>query len=132
MASLDKASLYGRYNNAEDTKAAKADQRENLAMRAAHKALDIPQEDVEDVKINANKYGLGTLGAVGLALATGLPVAGLAGAMLLKSGSAPETQAPTIKPVAAKAFDAITDESSDGGKTWKQIKREHLNTERKQ
>lgn len=130
MSVPDKKYLYGRYQDREDVQAAKMDARESLAMKQAHKALDIPQECEEDVKINANKYGLGTWGAVGLALATGLPVAGLAGAMLLKGGSAPETPAPTTKPVAAKAFDAITDESSDGGKTWKQIKREHLNTEK--
>ena len=58
MAEVDKQELYGDFRDA-------AEKRDKLYMRAAHKALDIPEEMGD---INANRTGIGTLGVLGAIL----------------------------------------------------------------
>lgn len=70
--------------------------RDNLAKKAAHQAIGIPEDDMN---INNTKSGIGALGAIGIALAAGLPAAGLAGMMFMNQGSAKVV--PPIPTVAA-------------------------------
>lgn len=73
--SVDKDELYGEFlrGKREDRK---------LMLKAAHKALDIADDDMH---VEANKTtGIGALGAAGIALAAGLGPAGLGAAMLWK------------------------------------------------
>ena len=115
-----KKQLYGRYQEAED-------KRQKLGLKVAHKALDIPEDDMQ---INANKTtnGVGAKGLIGVALAAGLPAAGLATAIMLKG---PETNAAVPTPTvpihtpADKSFDAIYEEQQPDG-SWKITKRERL------
>jgi hypothetical protein len=72
MAEIDKGALYGKFQAGED-------QRQKFQRRVAHKALDIAMDD--DVNINANKTGISTGGAVGIAAMAGIPSA-LAAALL--------------------------------------------------
>lgn len=125
---IDKDALYGDYRKA-------VDDRHKLAMKAAHKALDIAPDD--DVKIEANKVsnGIGAKGVVGAALAAGLPSAALAAILLLRSGQTPPSippPTPAVAPAEPKSvpeprqdWDAIYEERQPDG-TWKQIKRERL------
>lgn len=91
---IDKQALYGDFRD-------RLKWQDTLYRRAAHKALDIPEDDM---LINANKSGIGALGAIGIALASGLPIAALAGAMLL--GNKPAT--PTI-PTPEKIIETVTE-----------------------
>ena len=77
----DKQLLYGDYRDG-----LKAQQK--LYMKAAHKALDIPDDDMQ---INANRFGLSPAGVVAVALASGLlGVGGLGlGALLNRPAPAP-------------------------------------------
>lgn len=71
--------------------AKRSDWQDNLAKSATHKALDIPEDDMQ---IHANKTGISGKAAIGIALATGLPVAGLAAMMLwnqMKEQNQPNT-----------------------------------------
>jgi hypothetical protein len=76
---IDKDALYGRFQRT-------ADKQEKLALKLAHKALDIG----EDMDIQANQthhhYGSGTLGklAIGAALAMGTGGLGLGAWALLR------------------------------------------------
>lgn len=63
---IDKEQHYGRYQKMED-------RRSNLGMKVAHKALDIPEDDMN---IKVKHTGIGAVGAVGIALAAAaLPTA---------------------------------------------------------
>jgi len=104
MAEIDKTQHYGRYQHGED-------QRRRLALKVAHKALDIPEEDM----VRVDKRGVGALALIGVALAAGLPAALLGFAMLRSSPPAPPVQ----------GWDAVTEELQPDG-TWKQISRERL------
>ena len=81
-ATPDKNYLYGRYQAAEDSALglfnSSAKWREQLAMKQAHKALDIPIETAaEDMQISSNtthNHGIGKLPA--LLLGAGLMAAG--------------------------------------------------------
>lgn len=79
MSDIDKDHLYGRYQKQED-------RRNALSMKMAHKALDIPEDDMH---IHANRTGLGALGAIGIAIASALPTAALFGYMALKDNHQP-------------------------------------------
>lgn len=95
---VDKNQLYGRYQRQED-------RRDRLGMKAAYKALDIPEDDMQ---INANKIGIGTAGMAAVALAAGLPSALLAGLLLLKqSETAPPPVAPPEVTVPDTEYDVL-------------------------
>jgi hypothetical protein len=64
---------------------------DDLYRKAAHKTLDIPEDDMQ---INANKFGVGTLGIIGAALAGGLPALGIAWLLSRR----PEPKIPTAPP----------------------------------
>lgn len=80
---IDKQALYGEYLDRQRWK-------DKLYKRAAHKSLDIPEDDMQ---INVNK-GLGTVGALGIAGMAGLPGAILA-ALLVMSKFGGEPSAPS-------------------------------------
>lgn len=127
-AGIDKQALYGDFRDDQKRKA-------DLAMKAAHKALDIADDPV---KVEANKtyHGVGGKGVALAALAGGLPTAAIAAVMLLRPGAAPEPQQqpaavqpalkqPVATPAKAAAWDAIYEERQPDG-TWKQVRRERL------
>jgi hypothetical protein len=69
--------------------------RDNLARRAAHKALNIPDEDMQIH--SSNQSGIGAAGAVGIAAVCGvLPIAAALGTYLLLKTPAPIT-APAVQ-----------------------------------
>lgn len=90
MSEIDKEQLYGRYQKQEDKRAA-------LGMKMAHKALDIPEDDMQ---INANKTttGIGTLGVLGVAGLSALIPGALAAYMMLKPAADAIAPAPTKPP----------------------------------
>ena len=124
---IDKDMLYGDYRKA-------VEDRHNLAMKAAHKALDLAPDD--DMKIEANRTtnGVGGKAVVGAALAAGLPAAALAGLLLTRqpAPAPPEPAASTIARPAvpvprAQDWDAVYEVQLPDG-TWKETKRERLKT----
>jgi len=67
---------------------------DNLARRASHKTLDIPDE----MQISSTKSGIGPLGLIGVALAAGLPSALIAWSLLKKpEPTPPKVETPTFK-----------------------------------
>ena len=113
---ISKDFLYGRYHAGEE-------RRQKLAMKAAHKALDIPDDD--DMQIKADRTtvnGVGAKGLIGVALAAGLPIAALSGALLLRPQATPAVTQP---PPVVKEFDAVTEQQQPDGQ-WLEIKRERL------
>jgi hypothetical protein len=74
---VDKDLLYGDFRKA-------AADRHELAMKAAHKALDLAEDDDVNIGVNKTVNGVGAKGLVGAALAAGLPTAGLAVMLLLR------------------------------------------------
>lgn len=73
--------------------------RQKLERKATHKALDIPDDDMN---ITQTKVGIGTAGAIGIAAAVGLPSMAAVGIMawaLLKEKSAPTAPTPTTPSV---------------------------------
>lgn len=50
-----------------------ADWRDRLHKKAAHKSLDIPEEDVINANRETTVTGVGPLGVIGIALATAIP-----------------------------------------------------------
>ena len=65
-----------------------AEWRDKLAHQATRKALDIPDDDMPTI-ITANKTGISTAGAIGIAAMAGLPptiAASVLGAMLFFGG----------------------------------------------
>lgn len=81
---VNKNFLYGRYNKSEDRRA-------HFLNKVAHKAADLALDD--DVNITANRTGIGTAGAVGIAAACGIP--GLVTALALMFGGKGE-QSPVV------------------------------------
>jgi hypothetical protein len=59
------------------------DWRDKLAKRAAHKSMDIPDDEMQ-INTDNSRRGIGALGAIGIAAAAGLP--GAIGAGLLGLG----------------------------------------------
>ncbi len=133
---IDKQLLYGDFRDAEK-------RRSDLAMRAAHKALDIADDDM---KIEANRTethnGMGTKGVILTALAAGLPSVGLMGLLLARPLAAPALPAttptaetktadpptpPIARPVHDQEYDAVTEVRQPDG-TWREVKRERLKT----
>lgn len=91
---VDKYSLYGSFLNWQDA-------REKLGLKAAHKALDIPDDDM-NVNADNSRHGIGTLGAIAIAaIAAGVPW--LAGAFDRPSPQPPppiiQTPSPPPEPV---------------------------------
>lgn len=73
----NKAELYGRFEQGEDRRRRREDRGDRLYMRAAHKALDISDDEDETMNtIDARRFGLGWkeiaavggLGALGLGI----------------------------------------------------------------
>jgi len=84
---VDTKYLHGRFDKAED-------QRARFARRVAHKAVNLPLDD--EMYIEANKTGLSTGGALGVAAAAGIPsvvAAAILGYVLMNKES-PATQQP--------------------------------------
>ena len=100
---IDKEQHYGRYQRQED-------RRSSLGMKVAHKALDIPESDMD---IQANKTGIGALGVAGVALASSIVPALLGAFMLFKDAPKQADQPPAAKLPAAQEFD-ITFKVIDG------------------
>ena len=111
----DKSYLYGVYQAADAW-------RDKLARRMAHKALDIPADDMNITTTTTT--GVGARGLIGTALAAGLPAAVLAGLLLLPKAPAPIAPAVPGAPT-SQAWDAITEQQQPDG-TWKEVKRERL------
>lgn len=89
---IDKDALYGNFQRHSDA-------RNRLAMKAAHKALDIADDDMQ---INANKSGIGPMALVGTVLAATVAPSLLAGALLFKGPATPSTPVgPATTPPAA-------------------------------
>jgi hypothetical protein len=69
--------------------------RENLAKRAAHKSLDVPEDDmVINAPRTETRNGLGPLAAVALTAAGGVPSAILAGYMMMNRPAPPAAGPP--------------------------------------
>ncbi len=86
---VDTKYLHGRFDKAED-------QRARFVRRVAHKAVNLPLDD--EVYIEANKNGIGTAGAMGLAAVAGIPgivAAAIMGYSLISDGDSP---APAAQP----------------------------------
>lgn len=126
--SIDKEALYGKFQGHQDKK-------NRLGLKAAHKALDIADDDMN---ITANKTtGIGTLGAIGIALAAGLPMAGVAGMLMMNQGNKATATSPAptqivqpiaTQPVAPSAqpdgeFDEVLYNPADNGQPEKIISR---------
>ena len=74
----DKNYLYGEFQKHQQ-------QRDKLGLRMAHKALDIPEDDMNIMaNTTTNKTGLGALGAVGVALASAAVPSALAAYLAFK------------------------------------------------
>ena len=106
---MDKESLYGKFQKHQDAK-------NNLAMKAAHKALDIADDDM-NINVQNKSAGVGSLGLMGIALAAGLPGVLVAGAMLLKPALPSTPKSPV--------YDAVTEEQQPDG-AWIEIHRDRL------
>ena len=92
---LNKDQLYGRYQAAEDRKA-------KLALRVAHKALDMPDEDMR-IEANRTNTGVDPRAVIGLAALTGLlPVLGAGATYLALHGSPAPATPPVAPPVATQ------------------------------
>lgn len=78
-----------------------SDWRDALHKKAAHKSLDIPEDDMS-IQSSKTVNGIGTLGAIGIALAAGVPGAGV-GLMALQMlanlpQAAPQPPAAPVSP----------------------------------
>lgn len=106
---IDKNFLYGRYQKAEDD-------RLKLAKKMAHKALDIPEENMN---IDASRRGIGALGVAAIASGAGLPAALIAGLLMLRSPSAPTP--PVTEPTNKTSVDKLRLRAkwkADGNNNW--------------
>jgi len=91
-SSIDKQFLYGRYQAGED-------RRTKLALKMAHKALDIPDDEMNiDARKYERKTGLGALGLAGVALASGAAPLALAAAMWFGGRAKPPVAPPVAVP----------------------------------
>ena len=93
---IDQQQHWGRYQTAEDAQFAKAAGRERLGMKVAHKALNIPMDDDDPMKIDTRNTGLSTGAVLGVAGLAGLAPAIVAAIALLRGGgdSKPVEKAP--------------------------------------
>ncbi len=120
---IDKDALYGDFRKHQE-------KRNALALKAAHKALDLADDDMH-IEANQHHYGVGAKGLIALGLLTLVPsaIALVAAFRLFPGGEKekpPAVTAPAEKPGEKPgAWDAITEELQPDG-TWKQIKRERL------
>lgn len=97
---IDKQSLYGDFRN-------RLKWQDILYKRAAYKALDIPEDDMQ---INNSKSGIGALGAIGIALAAGLPGLGMAGMLgYALLGNKPVPPVPGADKIVEKVITETTD-----------------------
>ena len=84
-----------------------AEWRDRLAKRATHKALDIPDDDMQ---INSStRTGIGTAGALGIAAAAGLPATAAAaflGYMLMREKPAADVKPPADSAYTVRFYDA--------------------------
>lgn len=142
-AEIDKGLLYGRFQAGEDWQG-------KLHRKAAHKALDIADDDmhISAPRTNTiNHHGTGPLALAGIALAAALPTAALATLFLLRTPTPavpppigpPPLVAPSVPagpppaPVATQpglAWEEITEEQQPDG-SWKIIKRQPFKPESK-
>ena len=88
---IDKNALYGDYRD-------HMKKQNRLYMRAAHKALDIPDDDVGiNTKTDNSRHGIGAIGATALAaIAGGLPLASLFFAGMFNKPELPPTGPPAV------------------------------------
>ena len=97
-----------------------------MALKAAHKALDIADDDMNITATTHNtKQGINALGLLG---ATALPTVVLGGlALYLASQGQGQPPSKPVTPPAAESakYDAVYERQQPDG-TWKEIKREHL------
>lgn len=96
---VDKESLYGEVIRQSRWK-------DDLHKKAAHKALDIPEDD--DMNVDNSRTGIGAWGAIGIAAMAGLPPTILAAVLAwnaLKPESKPEHKV-EVEPVKSE-FDVI-------------------------
>jgi len=125
---IDKGQLYGDFREEQA-------RRGKLAHRMAHKALDIPEDDMQihaPKTETTNINGVGTKGLIGI---VGIPAAAAAiiAAALLFKGHAqtePPPATPQAPPAAAKKadeYEAVYWQRQPNG-SWKEIKREPLKT----
>lgn len=84
---IDKDQHYGKFQAGEDRKSARQEAQHKLAMRIAHKAVDI-SDDSEEMKIEANRSGIGALGVAGIALAAAA-IPGIMGLAMFLNKPAP-------------------------------------------
>ena len=83
---VDKKFLWGKFQEGEDD-------RRRFAKKIAYKAADMAMDD--DMNIQANKSGIGTAGALGIAAVAGIPPTLLAAWALMQGrGEAPAAPAP--------------------------------------
>ena len=80
---------------------ARTDWQDKLYRKAAHKTLDIPDDDMQ---INTHKSGVGAIGLIGVALAAGVPGGLIAYQMLKGTG---EPAPPVITPPPHVTVDAL-------------------------
>lgn len=83
--------------------------RDKLAKKAAHKSLDIPEDDMN---INNTRTGIGTAGMIGIAAAAGLPgiiTAALLGYSTLKQPAAAAPTPPVVPVVQQPPVDSAYD-----------------------
>lgn len=101
---IDKQALYGDYRDHRKAQ-------DRLYVRAAHKALDIAEDDMGDInstKTDNSKHGIGTLGAVAIAAVSGgIPLAGLAAMWLGGVFDKPDVPAPAPVPAVVQPAEPI-------------------------
>ena len=115
LSDVSKELLYGKFEAGQEKK-------EKLALKAAHKALDIADDDMNITATTHNtKQGINALGLLG---ATALPTVVLGGLALYLASQGQPTK-PVVQPAESAKYDAVYERQQPDG-TWKEIKREHL------
>ena len=117
LSDVSKELLYGKFEAGQEKK-------EKLALKAAHKALDIADDGMNITATTHNtKQGINALGLLG---ATALPTVVLGGLALYLASQGQPPGKPVMPPAAESAkYDAVYERQQPDG-TWKEIKREHL------
>lgn len=88
---IDKNALWGWWRSTQQWQ-------EKLQRKAAHKALDIPDDEMQ-IKSTTNNTGIGAMGAVGIALAAAVPGLGalaVVAPLLLKQLDQPTKLPPVV------------------------------------
>src|SRR3990167_7431845 len=90
---IDKDMLYGRYQKQEDA-------RSKLAMKIAHKSLDIPDDDMQITSTNTTttNTGVGVKGMLGIAAMAAVPALILGGYLLVRQQGSPARVPPSPPP----------------------------------